>query len=102
MFQVAIVTGGCGGIGSAIVARFLNDGASVAIVDLNESKANELIASDFNSKVSPGAKVKAYGADLSKRDNCFEVVSKIAKDFGKINHLINAVAYFGAQVINYK
>ncbi len=45
--QVAIVTGGAGGIGSAVVARFLNDGASVAIVDLNTDAANKLLNNEF-------------------------------------------------------
>ena len=36
--QVVIVTGGSGGIGSGFVRRFVNDGASVAIVDLDETK----------------------------------------------------------------
>jgi NAD(P)-dependent dehydrogenase (short-subunit alcohol dehydrogenase family) len=33
--QGVIVTGGAGGIGGMIVHRFLNDGANVAIVDLD-------------------------------------------------------------------
>jgi NAD(P)-dependent dehydrogenase (short-subunit alcohol dehydrogenase family) len=32
-----IVTGGAGGIGRAIVGRFLDDGARVAVVDLDTS-----------------------------------------------------------------
>ena len=42
--QVAIVTGGAGGIGGMIVQRFLNDGASVAILDLNEENGNKKLA----------------------------------------------------------
>jgi len=34
--EVVIVTGGAGGIGSAIVHRFLNDGAKVAVADINK------------------------------------------------------------------
>ena len=38
------MAGGCGGIGSAFVARFVNDGAAaVAILDLDTSGANKLI-----------------------------------------------------------
>ena len=39
--QVAIVTGGAGGIGGMIVQRFLSDGAAVAILDLNEENGNK-------------------------------------------------------------
>ena len=41
--QVVIVTGGAGGIGGMIVQRFLNDGATVAILDLNEKRGAEKI-----------------------------------------------------------
>lgn len=34
--KVAIVTGGAGGIGSAIVRAYANEGAKVAIVDVNK------------------------------------------------------------------
>ncbi len=46
-YQVAIVTGGAGGLGSATADRFLNDGASVAIVDLNVKGASDLINDEF-------------------------------------------------------
>ena len=38
-----VVAGGCGGIGSAFVLRFVNDGASVAVLDLDTSRSKELI-----------------------------------------------------------
>jgi NAD(P)-dependent dehydrogenase (short-subunit alcohol dehydrogenase family) len=89
--KVAIVTGGCGGLGSGFVARFVNDGAAVAIIDLNEARALELIT-------EIGGNIKFYKTDVTKREACFTTVTKIAKDFGKINHLVNAVAYFGSKV----
>lgn len=85
-----MVTGGCGGIGSAFVARFVNDGAKVAIIDV---KASSELLKAF------GDKVKLYQVDVSSREACFKIVEEIAHDFGKINHLVNAVAYFGSKVI---
>jgi NAD(P)-dependent dehydrogenase (short-subunit alcohol dehydrogenase family) len=41
--QVVVVSGGAGGIGSAIVDRFLSDGSRVAIVDRNQERAIQLI-----------------------------------------------------------
>ena len=38
-----MVSGGAGGIGSAMVNRFLNDGAQVAIVDWNHAQAVKLV-----------------------------------------------------------
>ena len=37
------MSGGAGGIGSAMVHRFLNDGASVAIVDRDLERAHQLV-----------------------------------------------------------
>ncbi len=94
---MAIVTGGAGGIGSAVVARFLNDGAQVAFIDLNGSRAAELLANDFAAAAEAG-RVRHYSTDVSRRQNCFDVVDKVVRDFGKVNFLINAVAYFKCAV----
>jgi 3-oxoacyl-[acyl-carrier protein] reductase len=37
--RVVIVTGGAGGLGAAMVARFLAEGASVAIADVDGAAA---------------------------------------------------------------
>ena len=94
--QVAIVTGGCGGLGSAFVYRLVNDGASVAIFDLNEERAKELTEEIGGG--SAGKNIRFYHVDVSCRDKCFRAVDHVVEDFGKVNHLINAVAYFGSKV----
>ena len=40
--KVTIITGGASGIGRATVHRFVNDGAAVAVFDINESAGNQL------------------------------------------------------------
>ena len=35
-----------------------------------------------------------------QRSNCFSIVNEIVKEFGKINHLVNCVAYFGSRGLN--
>ena len=42
--QVAWVTGGAGGIGSAICEVMAANGAAVAVLDMNEGAANEAAA----------------------------------------------------------
>ena len=91
--QIVIITGGCGGIGSSFVFRFVNDGAKVAIIDFNETRAQEMI------NVLGSDKVKYFKVDVSNREACFKVVQQIANELGKVNHLVNAVAYFGSKVI---
>jgi 3-oxoacyl-[acyl-carrier protein] reductase len=39
--RVAVVTGGARGIGCGIASRFADEGASVAILDLDEAQAAE-------------------------------------------------------------
>ena len=97
LFQVIIITGGAGGIGSGVAARFLSDGASVAILDLNQNKIDALVTEELREWSDQG-RLKGYAADVSKRENCFHVVDQVVKDFGKVNFLFNAVAYFRSSV----
>jgi NAD(P)-dependent dehydrogenase (short-subunit alcohol dehydrogenase family) len=39
-----------------------------------------------------------YTCDVSVRSSCFDVAEAVAKDLGRIDHLVNVVAYFGSQV----
>ena len=40
--KVAVITGGCSGIGLATVRRFLEEGAQVVIGDLDDARGREL------------------------------------------------------------
>ena len=42
--KVAVVTGGCSGIGLATVRRFVEEGAKVVIGDLNAARGAEVVA----------------------------------------------------------
>ena len=42
--KVAVVTGGCSGIGLATVRRFVEEGAKVVIGDLNVARGAEVVA----------------------------------------------------------
>ena len=94
---MAIVTGGAGGIGSAIVQRFLSDGAKVALLDMNERTAEAKIREIVGADSGLAANIKFFPVDVSSRAGCFNVVAKVVAEFGRVNHLVNCVAYFGSQ-----
>ena len=91
------MTGAAGGIGSAIVQRFLNDGARCAIFDLNEKRGNELLADEFKAFAAEN-KVGFYKVNVSKRQACFDAVDQVVTDFGRVDFLVNGVAYFTSSV----
>jgi len=70
--QVAIVTGGAGGIGGAIVHRFLSDGAKVAIIDLNEEAAEAKILELAEAGAETQDRVASFKLDVRSRDKCKE------------------------------
>ena len=50
--KVAVVTGGCSGIGLATVGRFVEEGALVAGVDLNASEADLSLQADVTDEAA--------------------------------------------------
>ena len=84
--KVAIITGGASGIGRATLQRFLNDGAAVAVFDINESAGNQL----QTDLTAAGYNIKFYSVDVSVKEQCIKAVKKVGEEHeGKINFLIN-------------
>jgi meso-butanediol dehydrogenase / (S,S)-butanediol dehydrogenase / diacetyl reductase len=61
--KVAIVTGGAQGIGEAIASRLAQEGAKVAIADLNGAKAKS-VADELNRS---GANAIGISVDVANR-----------------------------------
>src|SRR3990172_11525421 len=78
--KVALVTGGGSGIGRGICLRFAEEGARVALTDVNMDGAREtarLIGRD-------GAAV-AIEADASRKADCERMVAETVKAFGRLD-----------------
>lgn len=86
--KVAIVTGGAGGIGAATARELAREGAAVALVDIDETKANE-VADEIRRS---GAQAIALGGDLADEDAAHSAVAATAKEFGRIDILHNNAA----------
>ena len=83
--NVALVTGGNGGIGRAIAIGLAESGASVAILGRNEEK-NQSVLSELKQI---GVPVLAVKNDLTQRDTLEQTIKSIEKELGAINILIN-------------
>jgi NAD(P)-dependent dehydrogenase (short-subunit alcohol dehydrogenase family) len=87
--KVALITGGDSGIGRAVAVLFAKEGADVAVVYLSEHKDAE----DTKKAVEAyGQKCLLISADISKEKKCYAAVEKTAKQFGKIDILVNNAA----------
>lgn len=83
--KVAVVTGGAQGIGEAIAITMAKEGASIAVVDINLEKAEEIAA-----KIKEiGVDSESYKVDVSNTNEVEGTVNKILERFKKIDILIN-------------
>jgi NAD(P)-dependent dehydrogenase (short-subunit alcohol dehydrogenase family) len=83
--QVAIVTGGAGGIGSAVARRLLQDGAQVALVDVNVSHLDTVVA----DLPTGGDRVLPIGADVTRESEVESYVRRTIDRFGKVDLFFN-------------
>ena len=82
--QVAIVTGAGRGIGRAIAARLLSDGASVMICDLDPGLAAAAAAELVDPK-----RTAAFAGNLASEDVARRMVDEAMTRFGRIDILVN-------------
>ena len=83
--KVAIVTGGAGGIGTAIASRLASEGATVVVSDVN-LEAAQAVAQAIEAA---GGKARAMAADIASGEACRSLVQAVASEFGRIDVLVN-------------
>jgi len=86
--SVALVTGAAGGIGRCISARLAAAGAALALVDLDQTGAEALLA-------EVGAKGMAIGADLSTPGDISAAVKAAEDQLGPLDILVNNAGISG-------
>ena len=83
--KVVIVTGGAGGIGSATCRRLAEEGAKVAIFDMNIAAAEQL-AQDINQQ---NGQALAVQCDITDRNVVEQAVQQVEAELGPIDGLVN-------------
>ena len=78
--RVALVTGGRGGIGRAICARFLKEGATVFAADLTDQGSLSVSADDS----------RFVRLDVTSEDEARAAMEHVAQQCGKLDILVNA------------
>ncbi|HYA29015.1 MAG TPA: 3-oxoacyl-ACP reductase FabG [Acidobacteriota bacterium] len=89
--KVAIVTGGGGGIGGAIVQRFAREGAKLAIADIDAAAAR----SRAKEVADRGTDALSIVADVTKKLSVQDMMKATLDRWGKIDILVNVAG--GAQ-----
>jgi NAD(P)-dependent dehydrogenase (short-subunit alcohol dehydrogenase family) len=79
--KVAIVTGGAKGIGKGIAKEFAEEGARVAIADVDDEAGAETAAE------VPGAMF--VHADVASNEDCRRLVAQTVTEFGGVDVLVN-------------
>lgn len=83
--RVAFITGGSRGIGKSIAETFAEEGAKIAIIDINEEALME-VQSEFKEK---GVNILAIQANVVKADEIEAAMEQVVKEFGSLDILVN-------------
>lgn len=97
--RMAIVTGAAQGLGFGIAQRFLAEGASVVMADIQEEKvkAQSLVACQ-QAGLGPD-KVLAVGLDVGKSAAVDAMVTQCVQRFGRVDILVNDAGGSGTRSV---
>jgi len=84
--RVVVVTGAARGIGFGTAGRFAEEGASVAVLDLDETAAAEAAG---RLPLVDGAKAIGVGCDVSSTESAEAAVERVVAELGGIHVLVN-------------
>ncbi|HXV78805.1 MAG TPA: glucose 1-dehydrogenase [Candidatus Binatia bacterium] len=88
--QIAIVTGAGRNIGEALCKLFVQEGANVAVVDLDPGRGSR-VAAEINA--AQAGKAISIVCDVSSAASVEAMVQRVVKEFGGIDILVNNAAW---------
>lgn len=83
--KVVIITGAAGGLGRAMALLLANEGAKVAVTDINEVSGKEVVEEIMRE----GGEAIFMKHDVTSERDWREVVEKTLAEFGKLDILVN-------------
>jgi NAD(P)-dependent dehydrogenase (short-subunit alcohol dehydrogenase family) len=83
--KVALITGAASGIGLGIAARFAEEGAQVAMLDI-DAEAGQRIAGELREH---GADVRFFQSDVSSEAEVQSAVTRVVEEFDGIDCVVN-------------
>lgn len=87
---IAIVTAAGQGIGEAVARTFAREGASVAVVDIDDAGAQR-VAAEISAS---GGRAHAIQADMTRSRSVNDMVGDVVARFGTVDILVNAAGGF--------
>ena len=88
--QIAVVTGAGRNIGEDVCKLFVQEGAKVAVVDLDQGRGNR-VASEINA-TKPGSAISVV-CDVASAASVDQMVQNVVRQFGGIDILVNNAAW---------
>lgn len=83
--RVAIITGGCGGVGIEVSKLFAKEGAKLLITDMNDEVGKKLVE-EINAS---GGTAAFYHVDVTKEEEIRSSIETCVNLYGKLDTLIN-------------
>jgi len=90
--KIAVVTGAALGLGRAAATRMSDEGAAVAVLDVNDAEG-EALALEICDR---GGQARYWRCDVSSEAEVARVMTEIAAHFGRIDVLVNNAGISGA------
>lgn len=94
--KVALVTGGAQGIGEAICRAYAEQGAHVAVADMQLDKA-QAVARDISS--TTGRQAISVQVNITQKLAVQAMISQVVSQFGRINILVNSAGILKPHLI---
>ncbi|HXW92763.1 MAG TPA: glucose 1-dehydrogenase [Terriglobales bacterium] len=91
--KVALITGAASGIGRETALLFAQEGASVVVADVEDQGGHETVA----AIAGQGGKALFVHADVSRANDCQQMITAAEKQFGKLNVLFNNAGIMHSQ-----